>query len=195
MPRPGSFKYFMEIPLLADIIIILGLAVVVILIFQKLKLPTILGFLMTGLIAGPSGLNLVQASHEVDMLSEIGVILLLFIIGLEFSLTELMSIKKYVLIGGATQVLVTIMAANLAGYFIGFTLSQSLFIGFLFSLSSTAIVLKLLQDRREVNSPHGKVILAILIFQDIVVVPMMLVTPLTGRPVGKYLFYRAHAFG
>src|SRR5688572_23355123 len=178
----------MEIPLLADIIVILGLAVVVILIFQKLKLPTILGFLITGLIAGPSGLNLVKASHEVDMLSEIGVILLLFIIGLEFSLTELMAIRKFVLIGGTTQVLLTIMAANLVGYFLGYTLSQSLFLGFLFSLSSTAIVLKLLQDRREVNSPHGKVILAILIFQDIVVVPMMLVTPLLAGESDDILF-------
>jgi len=178
----------MEIPLLADIVIILGLAVVVILIFQKLKLPTILGFLITGLIAGPSGLNLVHASHEVESLSEIGVILLLFIIGLEFSLTELMAIKKFVLIGGSTQVLLTIMAANLVGYFLGYSLSQSLFLGFLFSLSSTAIVLKLLQDRREVNSPHGKIILAILIFQDIIVVPMMLITPLLSGESDDILF-------
>lgn len=178
----------MEIPLLADIVIILGLAVVVILIFQKFKLPTILGFLITGLIAGPSGLNLVHASHEVEMLSEIGVILLLFIIGLEFSLSELMAIRKFVLIGGAVQVLVTIMAANLVGYFLGYSLSQSLFLGFLFALSSTAIVLKLLQDRLEVNSPHGKVILAILIFQDIIVVPMMLITPLLAGESEDILF-------
>ncbi|HSI90145.1 MAG TPA: cation:proton antiporter, partial [Adhaeribacter sp.] len=178
----------MEIPLLQDIIIILGLAVVVILIFQKLKLPTILGFLITGLIAGPSGLNIVKASHEVDMLAEIGVILLLFIIGLEFSLKELVAIKKYVMVGGTVQVLLTILAANIVGYFLAFTFAQSLFLGFLFALSSTAIVLKLLQERREVNSPHGKVILAILIYQDIVVVPMMLITPLLAGKSDDVLF-------
>ncbi|MFC5269659.1 cation:proton antiporter [Adhaeribacter terreus] len=178
----------MEIPLLGDIIVILGLAVFVILIFQKLRMPTILGLLITGLIAGPSGLNLVKASHEVEMLSEIGVILLLFIIGLEFSLKELMAIKKYVLIGGATQVFSTILVVNLIGYALGFSTSEALFLGFLFSLSSTAIVLKLLQDRREVNSPHGRMILAILIFQDIIVVPMMLVTPLMAGKSDNILF-------
>ncbi|MBK0402270.1 cation:proton antiporter [Adhaeribacter sp. BT258] len=178
----------MEIPLLADIIIMLGLAVFVILIFQKLRLPTILGLLITGLIAGPSGLNLVKASHEVEMLSEIGVILLLFIIGLEFSLKELMAIKKYVLIGGAIQVFATILAVNLIGHVLGFSTSESLFLGFLFSLSSTAIVLKILQDRREINSPHGRMILAILIFQDIIVVPMMLVTPLMAGKSENILF-------
>ncbi|KAA9326012.1 cation:proton antiporter domain-containing protein [Adhaeribacter soli] len=178
----------MEIPLLADIIVILGLAVVVILTFQALRLHPILGFLITGLIAGPSGLNLVHASHEVEMLSEIGVILLLFIIGLEFSLRELIAIKNLVFIGGAVQVVLTILATILVGYLLGYSLSQSLFLGFLLSLSSTAIVLKLLQDRREVNSPHGKIILAILIFQDIIVVPMMLVTPMLAGESEDILF-------
>jgi CPA2 family monovalent cation:H+ antiporter-2 len=168
----------MEIPLFADIIIILGLAVIVILIFQKLRLPTILGYLITGLIAGPSGLNLVQQSHQVDTLSEVGVILLLFIIGLEFSLRDLYAIRKYVFVGGTAQVILTILAANIIGYAIGYNFQQSLFLGFLFALSSTAIVLKILQERLEVNTPHGKVILAILIFQDIAVVPMMLLLPL-----------------
>jgi CPA2 family monovalent cation:H+ antiporter-2 len=168
----------MEIPLFKDIIIILGLAVVVILIFQKLRLPTILGFLITGLIAGPSGLNVIQASHEVEILSEVGVILLLFIIGLEFSLRDLYAIRKYVFLGGTTQVMLTILAANLIGFTLGYAFPHALFLGFLFALSSTAIVLKILQERREVNTPHGKVILAILIFQDIVVVPMMLLLPL-----------------
>jgi CPA2 family monovalent cation:H+ antiporter-2 len=168
----------MEIPLFADIIIILGLAVIVILIFQKLRLPTILGFLITGLIAGPSGLNLVNASHEVNSLSEIGVILLLFIIGLEFSLRDLYVIRKYVFVGGSTQVLLTILAALLIGFSFGYEFPQAIFLGFLFALSSTAIVLKILQERREINTPHGKVILAILIFQDIAVVPMMLLLPM-----------------
>lgn len=168
----------MEIPLLTDIVIILGLSVFVILIFQRFKLPTIVGFLITGIVAGPHGLSLIDASHEVEILSEIGVILLLFIIGLEFSLKSLSAIKKEVFIGGTFQVGVTIIAVALISYYFDFSGGEAVFLGFLFSLSSTAIVLKLLQESGEIASPHGKIILAILIFQDIIVVPMMLFTPM-----------------
>ncbi len=168
----------MNIPLLPDIVIILGLAVIVILLFQRFKLPTILGFLATGVITGPHGLGLVPDTHSIEILAEIGVILLLFIIGMEFSLKSLALIKRTVFIGGMTQVLLTIMLVALILWLSDLPLNQAVFIGFLFSLSSTAIVLKLLQDRGEINSPHGKIVLAILIFQDIIVVPMMLVTPL-----------------
>ncbi|MBF8962396.1 cation:proton antiporter [Pontibacter sp. FD36] len=168
----------MEIPLLSDVVIILGLAVVVILLFQRFRLPTILGFLMTGVIAGPHGLNLIADVHDIEILAEIGVILLLFIIGMEFSLRNLALIKRTVLLGGATQVLVTILLVGLVLMMFNFTAAEGFFVGFLFALSSTAIVLKLLQDKGEINSPHGKVVLGILIFQDIVVVPMMLVAPL-----------------
>ncbi len=168
----------MEIPLLTDIVIILGLSVVVILIFQRFKIPTILGFLITGFISGPYGLSLVEASHEVEILAEIGVILLLFIIGLEFSLKSLSAIKRAVFIGGSVQVgLTTLLVALLANQF-SYSWGQAIFLGFLFALSSTAIVLKIFQERGEINTPHGKMIVAVLIFQDIIVVPMMLFTPL-----------------
>lgn len=168
----------MEIPLLSDIVIILGLAVVVILLFQRFKLPTILGFLATGVIAGPHGLSLIHATHDIEILAEIGVILLLFIIGMEFSLKQLAMIKRTVLLGGTTQVLATIGLVALVMQLLNFTWSESVFMGFLIALSSTAIVLKLLQDRGEINSPQGRVVLGVLIFQDIIVVPMMLLTPL-----------------
>jgi monovalent cation:H+ antiporter-2, CPA2 family len=170
----------MEIPLLPDIVIILGLAVVVILVFQRFKLPTILGFLITGMIAGPNGFGLIAASHthEVEILAEIGVILLLFIIGIEFSLKTLSAIKRSVFLGGASQVGLTIVVVALLTQFLNFAWPEAVFLGFLFSLSSTAIVLTLLQQKGDINSPHGRIILAILIFQDIIVVPMMLFTPL-----------------
>ncbi|MER2998294.1 cation:proton antiporter domain-containing protein [Pontibacter populi] len=172
----------MEMPLLNDVVIILGLAVVVILLFQRFKLPTILGFLITGVIAGPHGLSLVHDMHNIEMLAEIGVIMLLFIIGMEFSLKRLALIKRTILLGGATQVFGSIFLAAAIMQLFNYSLGQSVFIGFLIALSSTAIVLKLLQDKGEINSPHGKVVLAILIFQDIIVVPMMLLTPLlTGE--------------
>lgn len=170
----------MEIPLLPDIVIILGLAVVVILVFQRFKLPTILGFLITGMIAGPNGFGLIAASHthEVEILAEIGVILLLFIIGIEFSLKTLSAIKRSVFLGGASQVGLTIVVVALLSQLLNFSWPEAVFLGFLFSLSSTAIVLTLLQEKGDINSPHGRIILAILIFQDIIVVPMMLFTPL-----------------
>ncbi len=168
----------MQIPLLQEVVIILGLSVLVILIFQRLKLPTILGFLLTGVLIGPSGFSLIKATHEVEVLAEIGVILLLFVIGLEFSLKSLMAIKKTVFVGGSVQVFATIGVTALSFYLTGQALTSSIFMGFLFALSSTAIVLKLLQESGAMNTPHGKISLAILIYQDIIVVPMMLVTPL-----------------
>jgi CPA2 family monovalent cation:H+ antiporter-2 len=174
-----------EIPLLTDITIILGAAVFVIYLFQRLNLPTILGYLITGILVGPYVLKLIQVSHEVDVLAEIGIILLLFIIGMEFSLKSLAAIKNTVLVGGSVQVGLTILFTAVVTYFSGFSVNQSIFLGFLFSLSSTAIVLKTLQERSEVNSPQGKTALAILIFQDIIVVPMMLLAPILGGGSGN----------
>jgi monovalent cation:H+ antiporter-2, CPA2 family len=168
----------MEIPILQDIVVILGLSVVVIYLFQRLKLPAILGLLITGVIAGPNGLSLVRAVHEVETMAEIGVILLLFIIGLEFSLKTLASIKREVLLGGSIQVGGTIGLVFLIAILLGYEWNKALFMGFLVSLSSTAIILKLLQEKGETNAPHGRISLGILIFQDIIVVPMMLLTPL-----------------
>ena len=172
----------MEMPLLPDIVIILGLSVVIVLLFQKLKLPSILGLLITGMIVGPHGFDLISAIHEVEVLSEIGIIFLLFVIGIEFSLKGLATIKNTVLIGGALQVLGTIGIVTLISIYLGLPLQSAVFMGFLISLSSTAIVLKMLQEKGELISPHGRVSVAILIFQDIIVVLMMLLTPiLAGR--------------
>lgn len=168
----------MHLPLLPDIVVILGLSVLTILLFQRLKVPPLLGLLFTGAVAGPHALGLVSASHEVELLSEIGVIFLLFAIGLEFSLKGLSSIRNTVLVGGLVQVGGTIGLTMLVGRVFALPWPQAIFLGFLFSLSSTAIVLKMLQERGEIRSPHGRVSVAILIFQDIVVVPMMLVVPL-----------------
>ena len=168
----------MHLPLLQDIIILLGFSVVIVFILQRLKLSSIIGFLFTGIIIGPYGLSLIEAIEEVEILSEIGVILLLFVIGMELSLKQLASIKKTIFIGGFLQVGLTVLVAGLIYYFLGYSWNESVFVGFLFSLSSTAIVLKTLQDRNEMTTPHGRNALAILLFQDIIVVPMMLVVPI-----------------
>jgi CPA2 family monovalent cation:H+ antiporter-2 len=168
----------MHLPLLQDILILLGFSALIVFVLQKLELPSIIGFLLTGVIIGPYGLSLIDAVEQVETLSEIGVILLLFVIGMELSIKQLVSIKRTVFIGGLLQVGLTALVAGLIYYVLGYSWNESVFVGFLFSLSSTAIVLKTLQDRNENSTPHGKNALAILIFQDIIVVPMMLITPL-----------------
>jgi len=159
-------------------LILLGFSVVIVYALQKVKVPSIIGFLLTGVIIGPYGFSLINAVDQVEVLSEIGVILLLFVIGMELSIKQLASIKKTVFIGGALQVGVTAAVASVSYQVLGNPWNESVFVGFLFSLSSTAIVLKTLQDRRQISAPHGRNALGILIFQDIIVVPMMLVTPI-----------------
>ena len=168
----------MEIPILKDIVIILGLSVLIILIFHRLRIPSTLGFLLTGIIIGPYGLSLISASHEVELMAELGIIFLLFVIGIEFSIKGLISIKRTVFLGGFLQVTLTIGIISLVSLGFGLPLQRAVFMGFLFSLSSTAIVLKLLQERGEITSPQGRVAVGILIFQDIIVVPLILFTPL-----------------
>ena len=167
-----------QIPFLTEIVVILGLSILVIFIFQKLNIPAVLGFLATGVMFGPHAIGFVKAGEEIEILSEIGVILLLFIIGLEFSLKSLMSMKKVVLIGGSMQVGLTILLSAVVAYLLGFAVNKAFFLGFLIALSSTAIVLKVLQDKGLMRTPHGRIALGILIFQDIIVVPMMLLTPI-----------------
>ena len=168
----------MEIPLLNDIVVIFGLAIAVLFICHRFRVPAVVGFLLTGIFVGPYGFGLVNAIHEVEILAEIGIVLLLFTIGIEFSFEKLLQIRKSVLMGGSLQVLLTLLATFFITRWFGRTFGEAVFIGFLVALSSTAIVLKLIQEQAEVDSPHGRTTLGILIFQDIIIVPMILVTPL-----------------
>lgn len=168
----------MAIPLLNDIGIIFGLSILVLLIFNKIKIPSLLGFLVVGMLAGPHGLGVISAVNEVEILAEIGIILLLFTIGVELSIKDLWDIKKSVILGGLLQVGITTVVVYYGCIFLGFSPSTALFMGFLLSLSSTAIVLRILQEKGEIYTPHGKTALGILIFQDIIIVPMILVTPI-----------------
>jgi monovalent cation:H+ antiporter-2, CPA2 family len=174
----------MHLPMINDVVIILGLSVLMLFLFHRLRLPGILGFLFAGVVAGPYGLSLVKDVHNVEPLAELGIIFLLFIIGVEFSLKTLSSIKSTVFIGGFLQVGLTIGVTLLISNLFGLSVVEGVFMGFLFALSSTAIVLKILQERGEITSPHGRVTVAILIFQDIIVVPMMLVTPIMAGKGG-----------
>ena len=168
----------MESQLLDYVIIILGLSVFVAFVCHQVRVPTIVGFFLTGILAGPHGLGLVKAVHEVEFLAEVGVVLLLFTIGIEFSLNRLLQIKRAVIAGGMLQVSLTLLVVFFVAREMGQPVGEAIFMGFLVALSSTAIVMKLTQERAEIDSPHGRTTLGILIFQDIIIVPMILVTPL-----------------
>ena len=177
----------MELTILNDIVIIFGLAIGASFLCRFLRISTILGFLLAGALAGPHGFALIKGVHEVEVLSEIGVILLLFSIGLEFSLDRLLEIKRAVYLGGGIQVGLTFIATLAAARWLDFSWPEAVFIGFLLSLSSTAVVLKLLQEKSVLDSPYGRTTLGILLFQDIMIVPMMIVTPMLGGAGGSVL--------
>jgi len=175
----------MEMLLLGDIAVIFVLSVLVLFIFHQIRAPAIVGFIFTGALAGPQGLGLIQAIEQVDVLAEIGVILLLFTIGLEISLKDLLQMKKYLLVGGTLQLALTILAVYALLVYLAQPMGTAILMGFLISMSSTAIVLRIIQKKSEMYTPQGRTILGILIFQDIAIVPLILSTPLLPGAVGE----------
>jgi len=165
---------------LKTLLIIWGISAIVIFALQRVRVSPIIGFLIAGVIIGPNGFKLIRSSEVVEVLAEIGVVLLLFTIGIELSVKELIRLRKHFLVGGSIQVILTVLLASFLTYLVIREINKSIFVGFLIALSSTAILFKILADRSEVDSPHGRIMTAILIFQDLCVVPMILITPLLG---------------
>lgn len=168
---------------LGDLLIIFTVSIAVVLLFHQFRLPSIAGFLVAGALIGPHGLHLVSNMEQVKILAEIGVVLLLFTIGIEFSLTQLASTRRLLMIAAPIQVGGVLVLALLACLAAGLSVQQGIFWGFLLSLSSTAIVLKALGERGDSDTIHGRATIGILIFQDLAVVPMMLLTPILASPI------------
>ncbi len=164
--------------ILKDLVIILAVAIPVAALANRARLPTVAGFLVAGVVIGPHSFALISEPDTVTELAELGVMLLLFTIGLEFSLTRIVRMGRLVLQGGGLQVVGTIVAAAaVANIGLEVPWNQALFYGSLVALSSTAIVLKIYSDRVELDSPPGRVVVSILLFQDLCVVPLMLLIP------------------
>ena len=171
--------------ILRDLAIIFAVSLLVIWAFHRVKLPALPGFIVAGVLVGPNGLGLVSDVHQVESLAEVGVILLLFTIGIEFSLSRLREMGRQVVVGGGSQVILTTGLATLLAVGLGAARSVAVLLGFLVALSSTAIVLKGLTDLGEIDAPHGRLSTGVLVFQDLCVVPMMLVLPfLAGQSTG-----------
>lgn len=165
---------------LANLLVIFTASIAVVFVFHQFRLPSIAGFLVAGALIGPYGLNLISDIETVRALAEIGIVLLLFTIGIEFSLGHLVSMRRLMFLAAPIQVGGVLCIAWLGAMFAGLSWQQGIFWGFLFSLSSTAIVLKTLAERGDSDSIHGRATIGILVFQDLAVVPMMLLTPILG---------------
>ena len=162
-----------------ELVVLFGAATFVTLTCHYLTLPSIVGFLITGIVVGPSGFKLTSSLPSANSLAEIAGVLLMFTIGLEFSFKKLFRLKNELLTLGAVQTGVTIMlVAVLTHQFLDFSTPKAIFCGFLVSLSSTALVMKLLQDARETETPYGKNGISILLAQDLAVIPMVVALPI-----------------
>ena len=163
--------------ILKDVVIIFALSTFVNFIFTKIRIPTLVGYLLTGIVAGPFLLGIIHSPKEIELMAELGVVILMFTIGMEFSLKHLLKIRRIVFLGGFIQLSLTALVTMVLARTYNMEWKGALFIGFLTALSSTAVVLKILQDRSEVTSNYGRTVVGILIFQDIVLVPLLLFTP------------------
>ena len=169
----------MLIEILNAIVLAFAFALILAFLFLKLRLPVLTAFLCAGLLVGPSGFNLIKDPHTVESIAEIGIILLMFVIGIEFSIKKLLAYRKEVFLAGLLQVVLTSLFSGLMYFLlIDINVKVAIFFGLFISFSSTAVVLKILTDRGELNTPHGRYIFGILIFQDLSVVLAMLLLPM-----------------
>jgi len=167
--------------LIEDLAILLLVSLPINLLFHKIKLPSVTGYLLAGVLIGPYGGQAIEDVESVKHLAELGVILLLFVIGLEFSLTRLLKDLVSILGVGGLQLILTAGSVGWIFHLYGFAQNQSIAYGLLAALSSTAIVLKMVTDRAEIDTLHGKLCIGTLLFQDICVVPIMLLMPLLAK--------------
>ncbi len=166
-----------ELVFLQDLVVILTAAVVVVALLRRLQVPAIAGFIVAGTAVGPHALGLVQDLQQVEILAELGVVLLLFGIGLELSLDRVRQLWRLIAVGGGMQVAATVLVVLGLSLLLGRDAQSGLVLGFIIAISSTAIVLRGLSTRGELEAPHGRLTLGILVFQDLCVVPMVLVIP------------------
>jgi len=168
-----------------DLLIVLATAIAGGMLARWLRLPVLLGYLAGGIAIGPFGLAFVQDPDSISYLAEIGVVLLLFAIGLEFSIKELLSLGKIAVLGGIAQILLTAAAGFGLGRIAGLETTGAVFFGFIIALSSTMVVLKLLMERGELDTTHGRIMLGILLVQDLSVVPILVLMPAVGGEAGQ----------
>ena len=174
---------------MADLAIIMGAALIGGLIAYRFRLPVLLGYLVAGMLIGPDSFGLVKNVNLIETLASIGVVLLLFTLGMEFSLGDLKRMGKIGPLGGSIQILaMALLGFGISRVLFNWTIPEAVFFGFLIALSSTAVVLKILVERGETNTPHGRIMIAILLIQDLAVLPLMVVLPALGEPTANLIY-------
>jgi CPA2 family monovalent cation:H+ antiporter-2 len=173
---------------LEPVLILLAAAVLVVVVCRSLRLPTLVGYLVVGAAIGPHALGLIYDTAEVRVLAEVGVAFLMFSIGLEFSLPKLRTMRRIVFGLGFAQVITTLLAVMAVASLAGLTWQAGVALGGALAMSSTAILAKLLAERMELNSEHGRRIIGILLFQDLAVVPLLVIIPALAAPPEQMVF-------
>ena len=177
----------MEYTTLRSILILLAVAVFVVAALRRLHLPAVLAYLATGFLVGPHGLGLIQDSNDTRVLAEFGVVFLLFTLGLEFSLPRFIVMRKAVFVLGGAQVLLTTAGTALAARLLGADLPVAIVLGGAFAMSSTAIAVKQLSEQSEISLQHGRAAVAVLLFQDLAVIPFLILIPALHKGLGTEL--------
>lgn len=188
--------------ILRDLVVLFATALPIVFVFQRLRVPSVVGFLLAGVVIGPYGTGLIAHSADVDSLAELGLVLLLFVVGLELSLSQVLRLGRIIVWAGSLQILLTGALTWAVASAAGFPAARAIFFGFILAQSSTAIVLKTLSDRGELHAPQGRLATGILLIQDLSLVPMMLFTRLLTTPaaaswtaIGTVLLQAAIAIG
>ena len=163
--------------LLIHIVLLLAIAVVIVALSRRLHFPPILGYIIVGIIVGPNGFGWIDKEENIELLAEFGIVFLLFAIGLEFSLAQMISMRRQVFGLGTVQVVTTALLVYFVGYLAGLDTNTNIVVASAFALSSTAIVIKQLTEQSEIHSRHGRSALGVLIFQDIIAIPLLILIP------------------
>ncbi|HON18003.1 MAG TPA: cation:proton antiporter [Salinivirgaceae bacterium] len=174
-----------EIPILKEIVIIIGVSILLSLFLYRFKVPSILVFLITGAIIGPHGLSIIPMHNDVSIFAEIGIVFLLFVIGVEFSIKNIEPLKKPIFLGGNLFAALVVLTSFVIIFFSGFPAAFAVFMGFLLSLSSTAIILKSLKAKKINPGLSDKITIGTAIYQDLLAVPMLLLIPLLAGENGN----------
>ena len=170
-----------------DVLILLALSIVSLTLFRLVNIPGVLGYLLVGLLAGDHAFGWLHHSHALEQIAEIGVVFLLFTIGLEVSIPRLIAMRNIVFGIGMAQVVVSTLSAIAVGLYFGLTWQASFAVGGAMAMSSTAIVTKLLTQQYELHLPHGNISLGVLLLQDLAVVPFLVLIPIFAAPAGGSL--------
>ena len=176
-----------EVGLLGELLLLVGLSIPIVALAHRVGAPPLIGLIAAGLIVGPHGLGLIDGAEEVEALSELGVALLLFAIGLELSLSHVRRWARAVFFGGGLQVGATLGVVAAVALALGLPFGQAVFYGALVAMSSTAIVTRAYADRGDLDTRHGRSVISILLFQDLCILPLMLLLPLLARIDGPQL--------